>query len=181
LYGAPALTLEEFQNYKPDWVIGASVRLGVPLGQYESDKLVNIGANRWSVKPEIGISKTWNDWTLELSPGVIFFTDNDDFLGGKTREQDPIYAFQAHLSYTFRPGMWAAIDGTYYGGGRTTVDGVEGNDLQSNTRIGATFSMPLSQQHSLKLYASTGVSTRTGTDFQVVGIAWQIRWGGRTN
>jgi hypothetical protein len=180
LYGAPALTLEEFQSYQPDWIIGASVRLGVPLGQYDSDKLLNIGAHRWSVKPEIGVSKTWGDWTLELSPGVVFFTDNDDFFGGKRREQDPIYAFQAHLSYTFRKGMWAAIDGTYYGGGRTTVDGVVDNNLQSNTRLGATFSLPLSQQHSLKFYGSTGVSTRTGTDFQAVGIAWQIRWGGKT-
>ncbi len=181
LYGARALTLEEFKSYKPDWIIGASLRLGVPLGQYEPDKLLNIGANRWTVKPELGISKTLGDWTLELAPGVIFFTDNDDFFGGKHREQDPIYALQAHLSYTFRPGMWAAIDGTYYGGGRTTVDGVEGDDLQSNTRLGATFSLPLSRQQSLKFYGSTGVSTRTGADFQAVGIAWQLRWGGKTD
>jgi hypothetical protein len=179
LRGAPALTLEEFQKYQPDWIIGASVRLGVPLGQYESDKLVNIGANRWSVKPEVGISKTWQRWTLELAPGIIFFTDNDDFLDGKLREQDPIYALQSHLSYTFRPGLWAAIDGTYYGGGRTTIDGLRGDDLQSNTRVGATLSLPVNRNHSIKLYGSTGVSTRTGTEFQIVGVAWQIRWGGK--
>lgn len=180
LYGAPALTLEEFKDFHSDWIVGTSVRVVAPLGQYDSDKLLNIGANRWSVKPELGGSKTLGPWTLELSSGIVFFTDNDDFLGGQKREQDPIYSLQSHLSYTFRPGLWAAIDGIYYGGGRTTVDGVRGDDLESNTRLGATLSVPLSRHHSIKIYGSTGVSTRTGSDFEAVGIAWQVRWGGKT-
>ena len=53
--GAPALTAEEFGNYRQDFILGASLRIGVPLGQYDDDRLVNIGSNRWSLKPEIGI------------------------------------------------------------------------------------------------------------------------------
>ena len=178
LYGAPALTLKEFAGYRPDLIVGVSLQVSSPLGQYDDDRLVNIGTNRWSVKPELGISKTFGRLTLELAAGVSFYTANHDFFGGKTREQDPLYSVQGHVIYSLRSGIWLAVDGTYYTGGRTTIDGVEGNDLQSNTRVGLTVALPVTRRHSIKLYASTGASTRTGSDFDVVGIAWQYRWGG---
>jgi len=152
--------------------------VSVPLGQYDSDKLVNIGTNRWSAKPELGISKAWGPLTLELAAGVTFYTDNDDFLGGRTREQDPLYSVQGHVIYGFQSGIRVALDGTYYTGGRTTVDGVRGNDRQENSRVGATVALPVDRHNSVKLYASTGASARTGTNFNIVGIAWQYRWGG---
>jgi hypothetical protein len=178
LYGAPALSLQEFAHYRQGLIIGASLQVSAPLGQYDADKLVNIGTNRWSFKPEVGISKAWGPLTLELATGVTLYTDNDDFFGGKTRAQAPIYSVQGHVSYTLGAGIWVAVDGTYYTGGRTTIDGVEGNDLQKNTRLGVTMALPVNRYTSVKLYASTGVSTRTGSDFDVVGIAWQYRWGG---
>jgi hypothetical protein len=177
-YGAPALSLQEFAGYRQDLIVGASVQVSAPLGQYSDNRLVNIGTNRWAVKPELGISKAWGPWTLELATGVSFYSDNDDFVGGKTREQDPIYSVQGHLLYGFRSGIWVALNGTYYTGGRTTVDGVKGDDLQENSRLGATVALPVNRRNSVKLYASTGVSTRTGSDFDAVGIAWQYRWGG---
>jgi hypothetical protein len=139
---------------------------------------VNISTNRWAFKPELGISKTLGPLTLELAAGVSFYTDNHDFLDGQTRAQDPIYSLQGHVIYSLRSGIWLAVDGTYYTGGRTTVDGVEGNDLQKNWRVGLTVALPVNRHNSLKLYASTGVSTRTGSDFDTVGVAWQYRWGG---
>ena len=84
LYGAPALSLEEFRDYKSDLIIGSSFEVTSPLGQYDSDKLVNIGTNRWSFMPELGISKTVGPLTLELATGVRFYTDNNDFLDGRT-------------------------------------------------------------------------------------------------
>jgi len=178
LYGAPALRLPEFADYKQNLIVGASLQVYAPLGQYDPSKLVNIGTNRWAVKPELGISKAWGPLTLELATGVAFYTANNDFFGGHTRAQDPIYSFQGHLIYNFGHGVWGAVDGTYYTGGRTTLDGVKGNDLQKNSRVGVTLALPVTRYHSIKLYASTGVSTRTGSDFDVVGIAWQYRWGG---
>ena len=177
-YGAPALSLQEFAGYRQDLILGASLQVSAPLGQYDAEKLVNIGTNRWSIKPELGLSKAFGPLTLELAAGVSMYTDNHDFFGGKTRAQDPIYSLQGHVLYNLRSGIWAALDGTYYTGGRTTIDGVEGNDLQKNTRLGATVALPVNRHHSVKLYASTGVSTRTGSDFDAVGIAWQYRWGG---
>jgi hypothetical protein len=177
-YGAPAITLEEFADYKQDLVVGATLIVGVPLGQYESNKLVNIGTNRWSFKPEIGMSKTWGRMTLELAAGATFFTANDDFLVDKTLERAPIYSLQGHFIYSFPYGIWAAVDAVGYRGGRTTVDGVKGEDLQENVRVGLTVSFPVTRHSSIKLFGSTGVFARIGTNFNTGGILWQYRWGG---
>jgi hypothetical protein len=178
LYGAPALTMEEMAGWEQDLVVGATLNVSPPLGQYDSTKLLNIGTNRWSVRPELGVSKALGRHvTAEMTAGAAFFTANDDFLDGKTLEQEPIYSVQAHVVYELRLGLWAAFDATYYGGGRTTIDGKEGVEL-GNTRLGLTISLPVNQQNSIKLYGSTGVYSRTGSDFDALGIAWQVRWGG---
>lgn len=176
--GAPALPLSGFKDYKQDLVVGASLQICLPLSQYDREKLVNIGTNRFSFKPELGFSKTLGHFQLELTGGATFYTVNNDFYQGKTRSQDPIGSLQGHIEYNFRKGIWAAIDGTYYWGGSATLDGVEGDDLQKNTRIGCTLALPVSLHQSLKLYCSTGVSTRTGSDFDLIGLVWQYRWGG---
>ena len=177
-YGAPALTLKEFAGYKQDLILGASLQVSVPLGQYDADRLVNIGTNRWFFKPELGISKAWGPLTLEVAAGVSLYTDNRDFLDGKTRAQAPLYSVQGHVIYSLPYGIWVGVDGTYYTGGRTTIDGVESDDVQQNTRLGVTIALPVGRHHSVKLYASTGASTRTGGDFDTLGILWQYRWGG---
>jgi len=175
--GAPPLSMAEFKDYRQNLVVGASIQVFVPLGQYDAAKLVNIGTNRFSFKPELGISKKFGPVFLELAAGVTFYTVNYDFFNGKTRSQAPIGSIQGHVSYGFKRGIWAALDGTYYWGGRTTLEGVKGNDLQKNSRLGFTFAVPLNMHNTLKFHVSTGVSTRTGSDFDAVGLVWQYRWG----
>lgn len=177
-YGAPVLTVEEFPGWQQKLLIGASIQVSAPLGQYDPDKLVNLGNNRWFVKPDIGISKAWGDLTLELSTGVMIFSDNTDYFGGKKLEQNPLSTSQAHLLYSFGKGIWAAVSGTYDYGGRSYTSGVRGDDQQSNTRLGTTVALPLSRKHSLKFYASTGVHTTRGNGYDLLGVAWQYRWGG---
>ena len=176
-YGAPALTLDQFTDYNPDLIIGASLAVRVPLGQYDSDNLVNIGTNRWSFKPEIGISKTLGPVTLELDTSVTFYTDNDDFFRGRHLQRDPLYALQGHVIYHTSFGLWTALDATYYGGGRTTIDGVEG-ESQQGVRVGGTLAIPIDRHNSLKISASTGAYARVGGNFTTAAIAWQFRWGG---
>lgn len=174
--GAPALSKQEFASYRQDLIVGASLQVAPPLGQYDEDRLVNLGTNRWYFKPEIGVSKALGAFTLEFSGAVYLFTTNHDYFGGQTLEQEPVYSAQAHLIYSFGRGYWAAIHGTYDYGGRTTIDGVEDDDVMGNSRFGGTLALPVSAKHSLKLYASTGTATRTGTDYDLVGIGWQYRW-----
>lgn len=178
LFGAPALSAKEFASYQQDLIVGVSFQVSAPLGQYDNSKLLNLGNNRWSFKPEFGISKAWGPWTFEVAPSVTFFSDNTDFFGGNTFAQAPIYAVQTHLLYTFQSGVWMALDGIYFAGGHTVLNGVKSDNEQRNTRAGFTLALPIDRQNSLKLSASTGVSTRTGSEFSAVAIAWQYRWGG---
>jgi Putative MetA-pathway of phenol degradation len=176
-YGAPALTLDAFDDYTPDLIIGGSLAVTAPLGQYDSDRLVNIGTNRWSFKPELGISKTFGPVTLELEPSATFYTDNESFFGGRRVQRDPLYAVQGHVIYHTRHGLWAALDATYYGGGRSTIGGVPGESLQT-ARVGGTLAIPIDRHNSIKLSASTGAYARVGGNFTTAAIAWQFRWGG---
>lgn len=177
-YGAPALSLKEFKDYQQDTIIGFTFKLTAPLGEYEPDKLINIGTNRWSIEPALGISKALGNWILEASAAASFYTDNNDFFNGQAREQDAIYSTQFHVTYSFPRHIWAAVSATYYTGGRTTIDGVTNNDLQQNWRTGFTLALPVTRKHSIKLFGSSGVSTRTGNNYDALGIAWQYRWGG---
>ena len=177
-YGAPAVNLEEFAHYHQDLIVGASLRVWVPLGQYDDTRIVNIGTNRWAFKPEFGVSKAIDPWTFELQLAGTFYTDNNDFFKGHTRSQDPLYSIQGHAIYSFPHGIWASLDATWFAGGRSTLDGVLNNDLQQNWRVGGTLALPVDRHHSVKLYASKGVSARTGNSYDLVGVAWQTRWGG---
>jgi len=178
LYGAPALTLKEFAGWEQDLIIGASFRVLVPWGQYDDTRLINISSNRWAFKPEIGISKAIGPWTLEGTAAVILYADNKNFYGGGVRSQDPLYQLQGHVIYGFRSGIWTSLDATYFAGGRTTLNGVLMSDLQRNWRVGATLALPVDRENSIKFYASSGVSARTDNNFDLIGIAWQYRWGG---
>jgi hypothetical protein len=108
---------------------------------------------------------------------VFFFSKNDDYFGGKTLEQDPVSTTQVHLTYNLGRGVWAALSGTYDYGGRTTVDGMRKDDLQRNSRVGATIALPVNRGNSIKLFASSSIYTSSGSDFDLVGIVWQYRWG----
>ena len=176
-YGAPALSLQDFASYRQDVIIGGSLQISAPLGQYDPDRLVNLGTNRWFIKPVLGISKELGPVTLELSAGVFLFTDNEDYLKGKTLAQDPVWTTQLHLTYNFGRGVWAALSGTYDYGGDTTVNNQDRDDRQGNSRVGATLALPVSARNSIKLYASSGISTRIGTDYDLLGAVWQYRWG----
>jgi hypothetical protein len=170
--------VQEFAGYRQDLIVGASVQVSAPLGQYDHDRLVNLGSNRWFIRPDVGVSKAWGDFTLELSGGVFLFTDNNDYFGGKELEQDPVYTTQLHATYDFGRGVWAAVSGTYDYGGRTTLDGVHNDDKQENSRVGVTLTLPVNRHNSVKLYASTPIKTTVGGDFDMLGIVWQHRWGG---
>jgi hypothetical protein len=167
--GAPALSLKEFAGYKQDTIMGASLKVTPPVGQYDSSKLVNIGTNRWSLEPGIGISKAFGPVTTELAGGVTLYSDNTDYFGSQTLAIDPIYSFQGHIIYNFKSGIWCALDGTYYWGGLTSVNGIEGDTLQENTRVGATLALPLNRHNSVS-YTPVPV-------FPLAPVATSTRWG----
>jgi hypothetical protein len=175
LSGAPALTLAELARAPRRTALGVGVTVVPPWGQYSSKQLVNLGYHRWAFKPEIGISHPVGRWTIDGSAGVWFFTTNDAFFPGHARKrQAPVLALQGHASYTLPHRSWLAVNGTWFAGGETRVDGALNPDLQSNTRLGVTWSLPIASQQSLKLVYSTGTSTRRGSDLDTFNVTWQL-------
>jgi hypothetical protein len=176
LVGGPALAPREFAARAPRTTLGASLVVVAPTGQYDPAKLINVGTNRWAVKPELGLSHPAGRWFLELYGGAWVFGDNHDFYGGSLREQDPLLALQGHVSYVFRPRLWLAGDATFYTGGTTTVDGVRKADLQRNSRFGVTLAVPVKRRSSLKLSWARGLTTRVGGDFDTLAVGYQFLW-----
>ncbi len=176
LIGGPAMTPREFMQREPKTTLGFSLGVNVPTGEYDETKLVNLGTHRWAAKTEFGLSHPMGKWLLEAYAGAWWFDDNEEFFGGQLRQQDPLASMQAHVSYTFRPQLWIALNTTYYEGGQTSVNGVEKDDRQSNSRAGVTFSMPVGKQYSLKFSVSRGATTRIGSNFTHFGVGFQYAW-----
>ena len=187
LKGGPALAPRDFVKWKQKTLIGVSFKIVAPTGQYDPTKLINWGTNRWSFKPEIGLSRRWKKIVLDAYGGAWFYTENHDFWGRNTffpgtriQTRTPVASFEVHLSRDFRPMLWVSLDGNFWWGGTTAINGVE-NPLtqQRNSRIGATASFPLKKHQSLKVSYSNGTYTLFGGDYQNLSIAWQYSWLGR--
>lgn len=177
LRGAPSMSPEEFQQLRqsPRPILGASIKIVAPTGEYEADKLINIGTNRWAVRFRFGYVRPLSPkWLLEISAGAWFFQDNDDFLG-ETRKQDPIGALNVHLVRRFSPGFWASLDLNYYLGGHTTVGAERRADLQRNSRLGLSVAYPFRRRHAVKLGISEGVVTESGGDFRTINLNYVYR------
>ena len=177
LIGSPALTPAEFKTAQRRTIFGVSLAVQANNGQYDPAKLINLGSHRWAFKPEMGVSVPIRGWSFEAAGGAWFFTNNGDYYpGSSTKRQNPLTSVQAHISYTFKSRAWMAVNGTWYGGGEVTIDGGPPSERLSNSRAGATFSMPVAARHSLKVAASRGASARAGSDFTTYTFAWQVTW-----
>ena len=174
LVGNPAMGLQEFAKAPRKTIVGTSLMVTAPTGQYDGAKLINIGTNRWGFKPEVGVAVPIGRWDFDAYAGVWLFTDNTNYYpGGQTRSQDRVVALQGHASYTLRPRFWAAVDATWYeGGGARVGDGDPSNGM-NNARLGATLSFPMGRQQSLKVAYSSGLAVRTGTNFRTFSVGWQ--------
>jgi hypothetical protein len=186
LIGGPAMQPREFAKWKQKTLLGASIQIVAPTGQYYPSHLINPGNNRWVFKPELGFSHRWGNWIVDAYAGAWLFTENTNYLTGSqfskrqnTLAQSPIGSVEMHLSYDVKPRLWASIDGNYWYGGGTTVDNViRIGTLQSDSRIGGTISVPFTKHQSVKFSYSDGTLARIGGSFQTVSIAWQYSWVG---
>lgn len=176
--GAPAASVAQFAKAPRRTILGTSLTVVAPTGQFFPDRLVNLGTNRWAFKPEFAVSQPMGQkWLLDVYSALWLFTANNSFYPGTaTRTQEPMGAFQAHLSYNFTRKAWAAFDATYYVGGTSTVQGVDNDDRQSNARLGATVALPVGQRHSIKLAVSRGAVVRFGANFTTFSVGWQTAW-----
>ena len=178
LYGAPALTLDEFKSYQQDLIVGVSLAGSIPWGKYNDNQLINVGANRFFVQPGLGVSKAVGPWRFELAGEGIFYSNNTDFMGGNSLSQNPMYVAQTHTIYYFPNTAWMSVDATYSKGGQTFLNGNAISGTQENWRFGSTLSYPVNKRNSIRLSASTGAYSLTNNNYDLYGISWQYRFGG---
>jgi hypothetical protein len=186
LKGAPAMQADEFAKWKQKTILGASIRVIAPTGQYTSTRLVNWGINRWAFKPELGYSRRWGDWVLDGYGGAWFYTTNpadfniSNMSSPAPQTEEPIGSFEGHLSRDFGRGTWVSLDGNFWWGGVTALNGIRNPDTrQTSSRIGATGAYRFSRHQSVKVSYSNGTYIRYGGDWQNVSVAWQYSWIGR--
>lgn len=178
LYGAPALSLEEFKNYRQDLIIGTSLAASIPWGKYNSEQMLNVGANRSLIQPALGASQAIGPWRLELAGMATIYTSNTSFLGSNTLSQNPLYSSEAHVIYYFPNMAYISADAIYFTGGQKFVNGTAIAGSQENWRFGSTMSYPINKHNSIRLTGSKGVYSNTNTDYTALGLSWQYRWGG---
>jgi hypothetical protein len=184
LIGAPAMELSQARQWQQKNLLGVSLKVVAPTGQYDPTKLINLGGNRWAFKPELGYSRRWGHWILDAYGAVWFFTTNPEFFsrnqyvqGTHAQTQDPIAAFETHLSYDFKPRLWVSFDGNFWYGGRTSLDGVENpKTLQKSSRLGLTASFPVTRRQAIKLGIADGAYVRFGGNYRIASLAWQYSW-----
>jgi hypothetical protein len=181
LYGAPPLERQEFIEYRKatttETIVGAGLVVTLPTGEYFEDKLINLGANRYTFTPQFGIVHTRGKWTMELSSSVTFFTDNDEFFNGKKHEEDPYLVGQGHLIYTFMPGLWLSASAGYGYGGESTIDRVSADDRKGNFGYGLSAGIPVSQNFGFKIsYIGIRTQESVGSDNDTFSIGCSLQW-----
>ena len=175
LRGNDAMRVREFAKAPRTTIIGASITVAAPSGEYDRTKLINLGNHRWAFKPEVGIAVPKGPWDVDVYLGVWLFTTNSDYYPGeRVRTQDALVALQGHVSYTFKPRLWLAVNATWYDGGAARVDAGDPIGAVKNSRVGATLSIPASRRQSLKISYSDGMTVRAGTDFRTIAVAYQF-------
>ena len=177
LSGGRAMNVGDYLKWKEKRLIGVSLTVSIPTGQYDSARVVNIGTNRWGFKPEAGLTRRWNRWALDAYGGVWFFTGNPAYYPGSSlRTQNVIGAIEGHWGYYFRPRLWASLDVNFWTGGRSTVNGMEKQDQQRDSRVGGTVAIPVNRHQSVKFSYSQGAYITIGGAYKTVSVGWQYSW-----
>ena len=177
------MDLKEFSKWRQKHILGVSVKLVPPAGQYDPSKVINFGTNRWAVKTELGYSRRWGHWILDAYGGAWLYSANDSFFPGANRQtQNATGSFEGHLSYDFKPRLWVSLDGNYWWGGITSINGVSNPGTnQRNSRVGLTGSIPFTKHQAFKISYSRGAYILYGGNYDNISVAWQYSWFGRPN
>lgn len=182
LYGAPPLEGDAFRRHRQsvadcETLIGAGLIVQLPTGDYSKQKLINLGTNRYTLRPQLGVVHQRGPWTFETSASLWFFTDNDDFWKNTHREQDILYTIQGHIIYTLRPGVWISSSIGYGYGGENQIDGVNKHDRIENLAWSLAAGYAITPNWGLKLaYVGTETQTDKGFDSNSIAVGVSFVW-----
>ena len=182
LIGAPPLDGEGFAEYRanlsgPETIAGVALSVHLPTGNYLEDRLLNLGANRFTFRPHFGVVHNRGKLSLEVTGSAWLYTENDEFYGGNKLEQDPLYSVQGHMVYTFRPGLWVGGGIAYGAGAESTLNGVKKGDDRSNLAWGVSFGYPINPRLGVKVgYIGMRTQEEVGADLDTLTAAFSFMW-----
>ena len=182
LFGTPPLKANfDLLNYEPTWTLDAAVMLGVPIGEYNDNKLVNLGLNRWfgriafPIKYHFGVFTRGYMSSFELTPSIWLFAENDGFMGQKL-ENDPMWQLEAHLTHDFTPSFFGSLDMLYRSGFQSEIDGIAvGEDLDIGD-LGFTLNYQVTDNLAIRTGFSSNVFGDDNLDNSLVRLQFVFGW-----
>jgi hypothetical protein len=181
LYGAPPLSGKEYGAYRSnagvETIVGMGLVMRFPTGDYKENKLINLGKNRFSFRPQFGATHTRGKWTAELTTDLAFFTENDDFFNGNTIEKDPLFVIRGNLIHTFRPGFWVGAGLGYDYGGENSVNGIDSDNRMQDIGWALSLAYPINRRSGISFkYIGTRTQESTGSDTDTISAGLSIAW-----
>lgn len=175
--GPDAMTLKEMQEFMKEnpvyTTVGASIAISFPFGQYFEDKLLNLGANTFVFRPQVGMTHNWGSWSYELSTSVFIYTNNNDFYIDKTKKQKPLFAMQTHLTKQFKHRIWTTLSFGYGLGGNSIVNRIRKDDERGNLLGGLSAGMPIFKKQAIKIaYGTTLTLKDVGANTNGFVVGW---------
>jgi hypothetical protein len=180
LKGGPALDIADFEKFKPTTVLGMSLTITAPTGSYNANKILNLGSDRWSFKPEVALSYPFGPeqkWEIEAYGNVYFYTDNSSYHGREILRQEALPGCEGHVSYAFNDRLWVSLDTRYSFRGSTFVNGVDQNNPQRNFVVGSEVNMFLNSRNSLGLTFVKALVHRNGPSIAAFSVKYDYTWG----
>lgn len=181
-YGAPALKGQDFLVYLENnpirTTVGASLAVSLPLGSYDPTELINIGRNRYTLRPQIGVLHQRGPWSFELTGSTYIFGDNSDFVDSTTLSQDPVFALQGHVTRNFKENFWLGAGLAYASGGKIALDDTQTRYKVENMLWNLVGSYRLTKNQSVMLAWQQGrTQNDVGSDFDSWLLSWILVWG----
>ena len=180
LKGGPALTPEQFANAKTATSIGLSLSTTAPTGQYDHNKLLNLGSDRWSFKPELAISRPFGPdqrWVFDAYANTYLYTDNASYRGTQILRQQALLGIEGHISYTFNNTIWASLDTRYSFLGDTTISGVNQDNPQRNFVLGSEFVVSPNSRNSFTFEFAKASVHKNGPSLTGFAVRYDYTWG----
>lgn len=181
LVGAPPLSGKAYGTYRAahpvETIVGAALVVQIPTGEHFDDKAINLGNNRFMIRPQLGVQHRRRNWTFEATGMAWIYTDNSSFFNGNRLTQDPLYTLDGTLIYTFKSGIWASASAGIGLGGQTAVNGVDNDDRREDVgwAIGAGF--PISRSLGVRIgYTDFDRWKFVGNNSQTLSIGLSASW-----
>ena len=178
--GGPALSVTQFENYEPTTTLGVSLTVTAPTGLYHPNKILNLGSDRWSFKPEIALSHPFgpeHKWEFDAYANSYFYTDNTSYHGREILQQQPLPGVEGHISYSFNDSLWASLDTRYSLRGTTLVNSVDQNNTQQNFILGTEINVSINSRNSLVFEFAKALVHQNGPALVGFSVKYDYTWG----